>query len=186
MQGCLPSIFAFITALSQFPCKYHSIQHHLQRLRLHQPAFTPIHQGGGGSDAGAYIRMSAPLQRSQADIGWVETVAPGDLERHNPFFTAKVLDSFLWLFLVFTDTVVIVVIRNIYVYICDYICVCAAAWHKSSKNQTQHQLRVRHTNPKTEPQTSHIGRKYIAGVRADTQWCRLGTSVKRDLWIPSP
>ena len=40
-------------ALSQIPCKYHAIQHHLQRLRLHQPAFTPIHppqvhRGGGG------------------------------------------------------------------------------------------------------------------------------------------
>ena len=75
MQGCLPSIFAFIPALSQIPCKYHAIQHHLQRLRLHQPAFTPVHthhrstgadggptvtmpkggRGRGRSDAGAYI-----------------------------------------------------------------------------------------------------------------------------------
>ena len=36
-------MFAFIPALSQIPCKYHAIQHHLQRLRLHQPAITPIH-----------------------------------------------------------------------------------------------------------------------------------------------
>ena len=65
-----PTIFAFIPAFSQIPCKYHTIQHRLQRLRLHQPAFTPItlitgpHKGWGAnhdharrgrSDAGAYI-----------------------------------------------------------------------------------------------------------------------------------
>ena len=33
----------FSPALSRIPCKYGRIQHHLQRLRLHQPAFTPIH-----------------------------------------------------------------------------------------------------------------------------------------------
>ena len=30
VQGCLPSIFAFIPALSQIPCKYHAIQLHVQ------------------------------------------------------------------------------------------------------------------------------------------------------------
>ena len=39
---CLPW-FAFVPALSRVPCKYHKILHHLQRLRLHQPAFPPIH-----------------------------------------------------------------------------------------------------------------------------------------------
>ena len=50
--ACLPHL-PFIPALSQIPCQYHAIQHHSQRLRLHQPAFTPIHThhrstGGGG------------------------------------------------------------------------------------------------------------------------------------------
>ena len=40
--ACLPYL-PFIPALSQIPCKYHAIQDRLQRLRLHQPAFTPIH-----------------------------------------------------------------------------------------------------------------------------------------------
>ena len=49
----LPFIFAFIPDLSQIPCKDYAIQHHLQRLRLHQPAITPTHthhrsQGGVG------------------------------------------------------------------------------------------------------------------------------------------
>ena len=55
IQGCLPSIFAFIPALSRIPCKYHAIQHCLQRLRLHQPALTAIHthhrSTGGGRGA---------------------------------------------------------------------------------------------------------------------------------------
>ena len=37
--GYLPSIFGFIPALSRTPCKCYRILHHLQRLRLHQPAF---------------------------------------------------------------------------------------------------------------------------------------------------
>ena len=41
--GYVPSMFAFVPALSRVPCKYHRILHHLQRLRLHQPAFPPIH-----------------------------------------------------------------------------------------------------------------------------------------------
>ena len=41
--GYVPSMFAFVPALSRVPCKYHKILHHLQRLRLHQPAFPPIH-----------------------------------------------------------------------------------------------------------------------------------------------
>ena len=42
-----------IPALSQIPCKYRAVQHHLQGLRLHQPAFThnplapQVHRGGG-------------------------------------------------------------------------------------------------------------------------------------------
>ena len=54
--GYVPSMFAFVPALSRVPCKYHRIQHHLQRLRLHQPAFPPIHnhpthshRGGAGN-----------------------------------------------------------------------------------------------------------------------------------------
>ena len=39
----VPSRFAFVPALSRVPCKYHRILHHLQRLRLHQPALPPIH-----------------------------------------------------------------------------------------------------------------------------------------------
>ena len=44
---------AFIPAFNQIPCKYRANQHQLQRLRLCQPAFTPIHThhrstGGGG------------------------------------------------------------------------------------------------------------------------------------------
>ena len=41
--GYVPSRFAFVPALSRVPCKYHRILHHLQRLRLHQPALPPIH-----------------------------------------------------------------------------------------------------------------------------------------------
>ena len=43
-----------VPALSRVPCKYHRILHHLQRLRLHQPAFhpsttTPPTPTGGGA-----------------------------------------------------------------------------------------------------------------------------------------
>ena len=74
---------------SQIPCKYHAIQHHLQRLRLHQPAFTPIrthhrstggaeckganhdHAKGGGrgrSDTGAYIIIVTRRRRRRIRI----------------------------------------------------------------------------------------------------------------------
>ena len=67
--ACLPYL-PFILALNQIPRRYHAVQRHLKRLRLHQPAFTPIHTHhrstggrganhdhaqGGRSDAGAYM-----------------------------------------------------------------------------------------------------------------------------------
>ena len=65
-EAYLP-FFPHLVKFLQIPC--FAIQHHLQRLRLHQPAFTPIHThqrstGGPGahydhaqgrSDAGAHI-----------------------------------------------------------------------------------------------------------------------------------
>ena len=50
----------FIPALSQITCKYHAIQHHLQRLRLHQPSFTPIHTHHRSTGAGGVQTMTMP------------------------------------------------------------------------------------------------------------------------------
>ena len=65
-KGAYLPYLPFIPALNQIPCKYHAIQNYLEKLRLHQPAFTPIHThhrstGGagckpwGGGGATVYI-----------------------------------------------------------------------------------------------------------------------------------
>ena len=50
-SACLPYL-PFILIFNQTPCKYQANQLQLHRLRLHQPAFTPIHthhrSTGGG------------------------------------------------------------------------------------------------------------------------------------------
>ena len=72
---CLP--FAFIPALSQIPCKYHAIQHHLQRLRLHQPAFTPIHTHHRSTGGGRGQTMTTPGRgRGGATLEHIEYPEP--------------------------------------------------------------------------------------------------------------
>ena len=54
--ACLPYL-PFIPALCQIPCKYHANQRCLQRLRLHQPPFTPIHTHHRSTGGGETMTM---------------------------------------------------------------------------------------------------------------------------------
>ena len=71
---CLP--YLPFPPLSQIPCKYHTIQHHLQRLRLHQLALTPTHthhrSTGGGREQRRWS-IYVPVSHSEGGAppyGW--------------------------------------------------------------------------------------------------------------------
>ena len=52
--------FAFYSRTLSNSLQIHAIQHHLQRLRLHQPAFTPIHTHHRSTGRGWVQTMTTP------------------------------------------------------------------------------------------------------------------------------
>ena len=85
MQGyavlCKPSMFAFILISNRIPCKSDRVQHHLQRLRLHQakqsrPQAPQVHRKGWG--ANDHLRFTERARSARG--GGLNPVASANLD----------------------------------------------------------------------------------------------------------